>query len=484
MNSKRNALSIILSGVVLLLHPVSYAGMFDDLKDDIENYSADLDSTDKQIRNYKAQKKDLEDELRRYRSDEACQESCNADSLFVLRKNGSGIPTAETVVDGRQLSLEELAKDNRNMVIGCTKRDHSRLRIRKYSKLPTCMRLAKSYEDYDRATISSGCKQAMEISKRQCGGFDLLDQIEAIDVEIETLAETRENKFLLRREAQSELAYARRACPNCELQEHMMEHRREPTFGETAAGIIQALTPSILGGLTLKAHTSAIKQQTGVVSDYLNYCVQVGIPCQSPWGAGFAGGMGYPPNMYGSFGSLPLGGPFGGGVTSLFGGAGGPGGIGGLGNVGGFQAIPLSGGYFGGPLGSNTLGGNLGSPFGGTTSLFGGAGGQFGSPFGSPFAATPFGSPFGGGFSSPFSNPFLGGASPFGGIPYNPGYTSLFGGGSGFVNPINAGLSSPLFNQPTSFLSPSVPFGGVGMGAGIYGGFYGGFGGGMLPFAL
>ncbi|MBI4926026.1 MAG: hypothetical protein HY843_08895 [Bdellovibrio sp.] len=287
--------------------------------------------------------------------------------------------------------------------------------------------------------ITGSCKHYVE----KCVGKEMrLTELEEEIKRHETDISSYRSK---KSDVEDEIRTLREECPNCAWLAAMKP--REPKFGDYLIGGLNAITPMVLGGLNAWSYASGINAQAGMYADgimgyrnnynqYLNQCLQLGVPCAPP--------------MYGG-----LGGGFGGGLGGGFGGGFG----GGLG--GGF------GGGFGGGLGGG-FGGGFGGGLGGGFGGFPGFGGGFGMtpPF-APNAPAPF---FGGGFGMPVFPPGFGwtaGVSPMFGGPFYPG--GGFGGGFG------GGLGGG-FGGYGGF---SGGYGGGGGGFGGYGGFPGGYGGGF-----
>jgi len=245
---------------------------------------------------------------------------------------------------------------------------------------------------------------------------------------------------------------------------------RQPGGWDYAIGMIQALTPTVLGGLNTWMYTKSLSHQTGLYSQYYDRMSAMGIPPAPPpmgFGGGFGGGWGgASPWMVSGYPMVPGMGGFGGPFGGMSGGLGIWGGMGGMPGYGGY---PGYGGFGGLPGGGNIWAGGFGVPM---------------SPWGSGFnsAIFPPGAMGGfggfGGVGAMGGMPGYGGYGGFGGFGGMPGYGGIGGIGGGFGGMPGyggyGGVGGGFGGMPGY-----GGYGGIGGGYGGFGGFggYGGYGG-------
>ncbi len=243
------------------------------------------------------------------------------------------------------------------------------------------------------ANLSEGCQRGVDeyapIKKEKLIAAKK-KEIDRLEVNIEDTREKEQEKAATKKQEYIEKtygdAYAYAACPQCYLLNKMY---REPTAGQSAAGIIQALTPLAFGAANLGLSIYGMNNYNTNYQSYLNNNLDLGIASAPPsmygvpwnWMGGFGmgmggGGFGYP--GMGGMGWNPLAGMLGGGLgingginIGLGGGMGGgyPGMMGGMGGM-----YPGMGGMGGMYPGMGGMGGMYPGMMGG---MYPGMGGMY-----------------------------------------------------------------------------------------------------------
>ena len=145
------------------------------------------------------------------------------------------------------------------------------------------------------ASLPVACKNAVNL----CGPVALEIRKKQLDRQIADDNYKLEHDFKDRRkELASDLRDALRNCSDCRLkaQQEAMGYNK-PGVGDYLIGGLSAITPMVLGGMNMYNYSQGLNAQTGMYQNYLNQCVQVGVPCAGPGGMG--GGMGMGMGGYG-----------------------------------------------------------------------------------------------------------------------------------------------------------------------------------------